>query len=469
MPEPTPRSDAARYLPPLALVGGAAAYLAAPLPVLALAGGALYVVAAALRPLLALELVVLSTPFYLVEKANELPFSPTEFLLLGCLAGWALGRAWRWARRGKRPDLPWRAVLDWPVLLFVVGALLATFVAVNQAEHARQLRVVVVEPLLFYLLARHYARGEGAGRLLRAFVVAGLLVSLYAVYQYLFTTDTIVAEGVPRARAFYGSPNNLGLYVARTLPVAVCLAVWGKKERLLYALAALPLAVALVLTFSAGAWLGAAAALVFAAAVGGKRRLALGVVLAGTALVLAGPLLGLERITSHFSPDAPTWRFRFYVWQAGLQMALDHPLLGIGMDNFLGHYPDYMHPEAWQEPNLSHPHNLVLDFWLSVGVVGLAGAAWLVARMLRGALMLWHGASRVEARAVGLALAACTVDFLVHGFFDNSYFLVDLAIIFWLSQALVSAQREALESAIIDDPVGERRGATGWQRWPQTP
>src|SRR5690606_35846335 len=125
--------------------------------------------------------------------------------------------------------------------------------------------------------------------------------------------------------------------------------------------------------------------------------------------------------------------------------------------------------DAWQEPNLSHPHNLVLDFWLSVGAVGLAGAAWLVARMLRGALTLWRSASQADLRAAGLALAACTVDFVVHGFFDNSYFLVDLAIIFWLSQALVRAQREALEPGIIDHPVGERRGATDWQRWPQVP
>ena len=33
------------------------------------------------------------------------------------------------------------------------------------------------------------------------------------------------------------------------------------------------------------------------------------------------------------------------------------------------------------------------------------------------------------------------VDLLVHGLIDNSYFLVDLAFVFWLTLALVEARR----------------------------
>jgi putative inorganic carbon (hco3(-)) transporter len=161
----------------------------------------------------------------------------------------------------------------------------------------------------------------------------------------------------------------------------------------------------------------------------------------------------MERITSHFSPDAATWRFRGFVWQAGWEMAQDHALLGVGLDNFLGRYPDYMHEEAWAEPHLSHPHNLVLDFWLSTGLLGLAGAAWLVLRLMRDSLALWRAGPTPWLRAAGLGLAASTVDLVVHGSFDNSYFLVDLALLFWLTAALVAAQQRARQSAIIDESL----------------
>ena len=84
-----------------------------------------------------------------------------------------------------------------------------------------------------------------------------------------------------------------------------------------------------------------------------------------------------------------------------------------------------MAEDAWPEPNLSHPHNIVLDFWLSAGLAGLVGGLWLTARMWWRGLALWrrHGKTFLGASALGLAGA--TVHMVAHGAFDNSYFLID--------------------------------------------
>ena len=37
-----------------------------------------------------------------------------------------------------------------------------------------------------------------------------------------------------------------------------------------------------------------------------------------------------------------------------------------------------MLPEAWREPNISHPHNWVLDFWIQMGVLGLVAGTALI-------------------------------------------------------------------------------------------
>ena len=76
-------------------------------------------------------------------------------------------------------------------------------------------------------------------------------------------------------------------------------------------------------------------------------------------------LLGLTR-TLRFADltnlTSGTGFFRIKLWHSAWRMALDHPALGVGPDNFLYAYRTrYVLPSAWQELNLSHPHNLILD------------------------------------------------------------------------------------------------------------
>lgn len=68
-------------------------------------------------------------------------------------------------------------------------------------------------------------------------------------------------------------------------------------------------------------------------------------------------------------------------------MALDHPLLGVGPDNFLYAYRSgYLLPSAWQEPNLNHPHTLLLDWWTRLGIPGVCCWGW---RGWEAALLRW--------------------------------------------------------------------------------
>ena len=100
-------------------------------------------------------------------------------------------------------------------------------------------------------------------------------------------------------------------------------------------------------------------------------------------LLLAGALaLRVERFRSLLAPEG-TAVLRLRLWQSALEMVRDHPLWGIGLDQFLYLYPTYMHPDAWREPNLSHPHNLLLDFWLRLGLLGLVALAWAGWKALR--------------------------------------------------------------------------------------
>jgi O-antigen ligase len=123
-------------------------------------------------------------------------------------------------------------------------------------------------------------------------------------------------------------------------------------------------------------------------------------------------------------------------------MALDHPLLGVGLDNFLYEYrTHYVLPTAWKEFNLSHPHNLGLDFWLRLGLPGLIILLGLLIGFVRRAR---HGCRPLtgEARLVTLGLAAGMVNFVAHGLVDNAFFLTDLSFAFMLMMALVQVRAD---------------------------
>ncbi|GIW06584.1 MAG: hypothetical protein KatS3mg060_1389 [Dehalococcoidia bacterium] len=424
------------------LLAGAAAWLALPLPAAA-CGVVLFALGALLRLDWALVAVVAACPFYLPVEANPVAakevgpyrFPPAEVALVACAVGWIVGMALdpasaarRWRRAG------WAVV---PAGLFVLAGILSTLGAVNRQEALRELRVVILEPTLVGLMIVTSLDRRGVARLVVAGVALGAAVALYAFYHYLVIGIVEATGGVRRVLAVYHSPNQLALLLDRLTPMAVALALPRPGEtaqrwvrRGLPALAAAGLMTgALVLTYSRGAWLAVGVAVIAMLARRGW-RFVLPAVAAGA--IVAASLL------SRVSPDRllseQTSLQRPLLWSTALRMIQDHPLLGVGPDNFLYAYRDrgYLPPEGWREPNISHPHNLLLDAWVRTGLLGLTALTLAV-------IGFWRNTFRVLRFPRGpgwpsaLALAGGMVAALVHGMFDNGYFLPDLAILFWLA------------------------------------
>jgi putative inorganic carbon (hco3(-)) transporter len=146
----------------------------------------------------------------------------------------------------------------------------------------------------------------------------------------------------------------------------------------------------------------------------------------------------------HLQPGRGTTFFRLQLWQSLVAMIRDHPFLGVGLDNFLYLYQQrYILPTALAEANLSHPHNLILHFWLQLGLLGLAAALWLVGQAFVLAHRVYTHSADPLTRVLALGAAGSLVDFVVHGMIDNSYFLPDLAIIFWLTLGVLEGCRAA--------------------------
>ena len=417
---------------------------------LALAGMLIY-----LRVDIGLSYAVFSIPFFLYPRSIfGKSFSTVEALVLLCCAAWcvrwlrqeilrsstrsALANLQSWSSRWGRS----LSSLDWAVLAFVLLAAISLLFSANLGVSIREFRVIIVEPAVLYFLLRQAGlRDKQLLRLPDALVLAGLAVSVFGLYQYFVSGDVIVTEGVRRIRGVYASPNNLSLLLGRIIPLGISgLLVAKPPRRHAYGAALVPLVLCLFLTYSRGGWLlSLPAGLLTIGLLRGRRAtlLALAAIILSVALLL--PIVGTERFLSLLQVGEGTTFFRLKLWQASLAMIRDHPITGVGLDNFLYRYPDYMLPEAWQEPGLSHPHNIVLDYWTRLGIGGIAALLWLQTAFFRQALGLYRRLPDGDQRAIILGLVASMVSALAHGLIDNSYFLVDLAFVFFLSFGIVRA------------------------------
>jgi O-antigen ligase len=338
------------------------------------------------------------------------------------------------------------------LLLLVIGF----FAALNAAEKGYAFydwRVTFLTPAVFYFLITRFTlrQADGVKRLGQAALLGGVLVSLIALGQFV-AGQAGMAEGVPRVQALYGSANNLALVLGRLLPLAVALAFWRKGDRkpgpedgkrrffarrLFYGFALIVIAAAGFLTFSKGLLfismpVGLLVLFIFQRSL--RKPILILAVLGALALI---PFLNTPRLAQITSG---TGRFRVYLWLSAWRMWLDHPWLGVGPDNFLYAYRShYVLPAAWEELNLSHPHNFFFDLLTRVGILGFVAGLWLVGQTL------WSGFRQLRKMTSAhplqpwlLGLWAGLVAGLAHGMIDNSIFLPDLMILTLLVAGVVA-------------------------------
>ena len=403
----------------------------------------------ALRLDLGLALVAFTAPFYLhagdmLYRALSLP----EVLVVLCGVACCVLRIVKPRRGGcclpiyQSTNLP-ISPLDRAVVLLVVAAVVASLAAADRGAALFELRAVFLLPALYYALLRPaHLDSRARWRIMDGLVLGAIAVALIGLVQYALGHNLVVAEGgLPRLQSVYYSPNNVGLYLGRAWPLLVAVALWGmrRRRRVLYALALVPVTLALLLSFSRGALLLGlpAAVLVMGWLAGGRWRwAALALVVAGALALL--PLLRVPRFASMLDLREGSTFFRLELWRSSLAMIREHPWFGVGPGNFAEAYRTrYVLPSAWQEFNLEHPHNFYLDHWTRLGLLGvLAGLAVQVA-------FFKAQSPKMGASSVSIGLTGSMAALLAHGLVDNTLFFPDLALVFFLTLALIQSAAPA--------------------------
>lgn len=405
----------------------------------------------ALRPAWGLALVALCFPFYvqpILKPVWQYRFSPVEIFMLTTFAAFLLNRlltaVWHKSQGQSNSQPTHRHPADYAVLAFFLVATASLWFTQRLDVATNEWRLVILEPVLFYLVLRGLRpSAHEMWVILDAFVLSGLVVALVGLYQYGFARDQLITAegGLLRLKAFYGSPNNVGLYLGRVLSLLAAMALLGTAEngrrRWVYTAVLIPVGLATLLTFSKGAiFLGLPAAFLFIfwqwQRLNGRKTwpwLLLFGAIGAAALILIQQIPALAGRLGLFGE---TGVFRLNLWRASLNMIADHPILGVGLDNFLYAYRGrYIFDAAWRDPNLNHPHNLFLDFGTRLGLLGLTAGLAMLSMVPYALWCSRHTISRLWL-PVWVGLGAMLVDMVVHGLVDHTFFLVDLAFVFFL-------------------------------------
>lgn len=403
-----------------------------------------------LRPQWGLALVAFSIPFFVKPKpVLGYLFSPLEIILLVTLAAFVL----RVLVQKLVSTVPRHPVAnpgfklrsaDYAVLALVAVATISLLFTERLDMASNEWRVLIVESVIFYLLLRWmWLQDSEMWTVLDAYILGGVVVAVIGLWQYSTGQNLITSEGgLMRLRSVYGSPNNVALFLGRMVPILVAFTLMGSgRRRLTYSLALLPTGLAMILSFSKGAlFLGLPASLLVIMILWRKSRSGrlwpwlLGFGLAGVAGLLIA--LQIPQLAGRLNPQGATGFFRMNLWRSSLNMFLDHPVFGVGLDNFLYEYRGrYIMDAAWQEPNLNHPHNVFLDFATRLGLAGLLAGAWIFWSFLRVTIKL-PGRINSLWRPVSAGLIGAFVYSFAHGLVDHSFFLVDLAFTFFLMLGL---------------------------------
>jgi hypothetical protein len=313
--------------------------------------------------------------------------------------------------------------------LLLVAGLLSAAVAPDHRAALGLYRAYFIEPILFFVVLANTVRTvQRAALIAGGLGVAGLIVAIpnAAVVIDAMRHHTLDLVTTPPVVIFQ-TANAVALLLVPLIGLALSLLVYGDspRERVLSATFLVVAVPATILSFSRGGYLALGVVAVVLALTHRRAKLFVPAVVAlGLVLALLPPIRHRISYELH-SVQGNTLEWRLQLWGQTLKMMRSHLVFGIGLSN----YDHAMGPYWLNLSRVIYPHNILLNFWTVMGLLGLVAFTWVVVAALLGAWRGWRAGGAWRAIHLGVFLALLAV--VIHGLVDVPYFKNDLSLEFW--------------------------------------
>src|SRR5258706_4195506 len=226
----------------------------------------------------------------------------------------------------------------WAVMAFMIYAVVRYFLSDVEYLARQEVIKVLIYGFLLFAIITNLHRLEYTQIVAVTLLTLGMLISLYALYQFLSGSDHvwnfIRPEGYRRrGSGTFISPNNLACYLAMLLPLALAYTLTGRfthLQKVLVGYASLVIFAGIVSTISRGGWVATGATLlVFFVLLLRQRDYRLqSLILAIALIAVAAGSLGLAKLSEdrkkNLDVAAQSKEVRFRLWRPALAMWKDH-------------------------------------------------------------------------------------------------------------------------------------------------
>lgn len=282
-------------------------------------------------------------------------------------------------------------------------------------------------------------------RFLYAAAVSGALMAVYGYLQAFGFTAISVQSGL-RVDGSFGNASYMAVFMLFNVFIAVYLFLTEQRTWLKYGWAALVLLEIPVvfLTATRGAILGLVGgfvvlAVLFALLMKDKaiRTAAVSVLLSVFILVAAFLLVQNKEFVArnyvfqrfaNLTFAERTIQSRFTIWAMSFEGLKERPILGWGIENYNQVFNKYYRPSLWlQEPWFDRAHNVVFDWLLSSGIIGLLAYLSIFGSALYVLWQKYFSEKSYEKLVMAAVFSSLLAAYFFHNFFvfDNllSYIL----------------------------------------------
>jgi len=374
-----------------------------------------------------------------------LPFSKSlvEIFFIIALVSWVLRRALSYKPGVPLITLfkPVSAPLNLPLCLFALLGFLSVLTSVSITLSLKGFFFKLLEGILIYFIIVETVNDRK--KLNLVLVVMSLTILLLCadgIFQHRIGQDFIRHYPVcgHRIHASFSNPNGFGCWLAVMLPLVFSLGMIKHKNfpqkiiRFLIWGLICAAAFCLLMTYSRGAWMGAAIGLFF-----------IGILKKNRFLIIAVPIMIVlpfivpasnikERL---FSIIAFNSSGRVILWHEALAVIKDFPIFGCGLNTYSIIAPSY----KFTADGGTYPHNSYLQMTAELGIVGLVAFAWIIFRLFKTSLESIKMIKDGFYSNVLMGLSAGMLAFLVHSFFDVNFYALQLATLMWFVMGLIIA------------------------------
>jgi O-antigen ligase len=312
----------------------------------------------------------------------------------------------------------------WPLAVYAVMTLIAAAFSVAPEVSlwdSKQLLLFVVVPLAYRLF-----RGRRSFTAVDVVITVGALHATYGVIQYGVLNYDNLGRRVQGLLGLYMTYSGVIMLVACTV---VARLIFRKQDRTWPAAVLPALLVALALTMSRNAWVGACAGIGLLFLLRDFRLVGLLPVVAALFLAFAPTPLS-DRLYSTFSLTDPSNRDRVAMMKSGLHIIKDHPFTGVGPDAVRLVYPHYRDPNAAKQLN-SHLHNVPLQIAAERGLPALVIWLWFIFVLMRDFFLRSRASSVRWLYSAGLAgvVAMLAAGMFEYNFGDSEFLMLFLLLV----------------------------------------